>query len=234
MANFKIDPSYKEVVERIADLKVKHPSAGLRPLNEDRPYDIVVVDGKTFIVVTAACIIDGEVRGVGNAWEPFPGATPYTKNSELQNAETSAWGRAIVAALASESKAIASAEDVRNRADDGDSIPNDGLPPDGVRPRPGVPTTENPAQEEVPPVPEGWTNHEVCMAAHDALNERVKKLSTEQKAECSKLRQNAGGGWPLSLAGYESLAHFTTACEAFGDGAVPAAGAEVAATPDGF
>jgi len=123
---------------------------------------------------------------------------------------------------------------IADPSEDGDSIPNDGLPPDGVRPRPGVPTTENPAQEEVPPVPEGWTNHEVCMAAHDALNERVKKLSTEQKAECSKLRQNAGGGWPLSLAGYESLAHFTTACEAFGDGAVPAAGAEVAATPDGF
>jgi hypothetical protein len=124
---------------------------------------------------------------------------------------------------------------IADPSEDGDSIPNDGLPPDGVRPRPGVPTTENPAQEEVPPpVPEGWTNHEVCMAAHDALNERVKKLSTEQKAECSKLRQDAGGGWPLSLAGYESLAHFTTACEAFGDGAVPAAGAEVAATPDGF
>ena len=226
MANFKIDPSYREVVERIADLKAKHPAAGLRPLNEDRPYDIVVADGKTFIVVTAACVIDDQVRGVGSAWEPFPGLTPYTKNSELQNAETSAWGRAIVAALASESKAIASSEDVRNRVEEA------GEPK--TEPTSGVRAAENTEQEPAPPVPEGWASHEVCMAAHDALNERVKKLSTEQKAECSKLRQAAGGGWPLPLAGYEALNAFTLSCEAFGPDAVPVAGAEVATTGDGF
>jgi hypothetical protein len=27
--------------------------------------------------------------GIGMAWEPFPGRTPYTKASELMNAETS-------------------------------------------------------------------------------------------------------------------------------------------------
>jgi hypothetical protein len=123
---------------------------------------------------------------------------------------------------------------IADPSEDGDSIPDDGLPPDGVRPRPGVPTTENPAQEEAPPVPEGWASHEIAMAAHDALNERAKLLSPEQKAELSRLRQTAGGGWPLSLTGYESLNACVTACEAFGDGAVPAAGAEVAATPDGF
>ena len=57
---------------------------------------------------------DDVLPGIGCAWDPS-GMTPYTKNSELQNAETSAWGRAIVASLASESKAVASAEDVRNR-----------------------------------------------------------------------------------------------------------------------
>lgn len=59
----------------------------------------------------------------------MPGKTPYTKLSELQNAETSAWGRAIVAVLASESKSVASAEDVRNRQADHDApVPADNEP----------------------------------------------------------------------------------------------------------
>lgn len=114
---FELDPNYKQVPERLADLKAKHPDGFVRVLDETKPYTIEVVDGRTFIVVVAACYRspDDAKPATGMAWEPFPGRTPYTKDSELQNAETSAWGRAIVAALASESKAIASAEDVRNR-----------------------------------------------------------------------------------------------------------------------
>ena len=42
--------------------------------------------------------------------------TPYTKNSELQNAETSAWGRAIVAVLAADTrKGVASRSEVEAR-----------------------------------------------------------------------------------------------------------------------
>jgi len=51
------------------------------------------------------------------AYEQWPGRTPYTRDSELQNAETSAWGRAIVAVLAADTKrGIASQEEVRNRS----------------------------------------------------------------------------------------------------------------------
>lgn len=116
---------YKEVPERIADLKAVHPDARLRPVNPDKPFDIVTLDDKTFIVYAAACYRDAEdqLPGIGVAWEPFPGRTPYTKDSELMNAETSAWGRAIVAALRSESKSIASAEEVRNRQADRDVAP---------------------------------------------------------------------------------------------------------------
>lgn len=60
--------------------------------------------------------------GIGVAWEPFPGRTPYTKDSELMNAETGAWGRAIMAALAADAKkGIASAQEVRNRSADRDA-----------------------------------------------------------------------------------------------------------------
>ena len=71
-----------------------------------------------FIVYTCAAYrtADDQRPGIGVAWEPYPGQTPYTAASELMNAETSAQGRAIVAALASDSKrGVSSREEVRNR-----------------------------------------------------------------------------------------------------------------------
>lgn len=117
---FDLDPSYKQVPERIADFKAKHPEGCLRPVNPAEPYRIEEIDGRIFIVYAAAAYRspDDPMPGIGVAYEQFPGKTPYTRDSELMNAETSAWGRAIVAVLASESKAVASAEDVRNRAAD--------------------------------------------------------------------------------------------------------------------
>jgi hypothetical protein len=58
------------------------------------------------------------------AWEVIPGKTPYTKDSEVQNAETSAWGRAIVAVGAATAKKIASREEVRNRTENVVAIDN--------------------------------------------------------------------------------------------------------------
>lgn len=117
---FDLDPAYKQVPERIADFKAKHPDGCLRPADPSQPYRVETLGERTFIVYTAAAYRtpDDPTPGIGIAWEPFPGKTPYTRDSELMNAETSAWGRAIVAVLASESKAIASAEDVRNRRAD--------------------------------------------------------------------------------------------------------------------
>src|SRR5260221_6296393 len=71
-----------------------------------------------FIGYTAAAYRsqDDARPGIGSAWEPFPGRTPYTAGSELQNAETSAWGRAIIAVGASDAKGgIASRQEVHNR-----------------------------------------------------------------------------------------------------------------------
>ncbi len=106
MADFKIDPDYKEVAERLRDLFKKHPEASLRATYEFIPG---------YVVCQAECYRtpDDQAPGVGSALEELPGRTPYTKGSELQNAETSAWGRAIVAVGASESKRIASADEMR-------------------------------------------------------------------------------------------------------------------------
>jgi hypothetical protein len=109
---------YVEVNERIVEFRTKYPEGSLQPLNLDKPYEFVEVGGQHMVVYAAAAYRSpDDVRpGVGVVSEPFPGKTPYTKGSELANAETSAWGRAIVAALAADTKrGIASAVEVRNR-----------------------------------------------------------------------------------------------------------------------
>jgi len=115
--SFSLD-NYVDVAERITLFREKHPEGSLQPWNPDRPYVIETVDGKTYIVcVEAAYRSPGDTRpGIGVAWEPFPGATQFTKQSELMNAQTGAWGRAIVAVLAADTtRGIASQQEVRNR-----------------------------------------------------------------------------------------------------------------------
>lgn len=112
------DDGYVDVATRITQFREKHPGGSLYPFDFEKPYEIVDVGGQLFVVVVAAAYRspDDPYPGVGMAWEPFPGQSPYTEDSELQNAQTGAWGRAIVAALAADTrKSIASSEDVRNR-----------------------------------------------------------------------------------------------------------------------
>lgn len=115
MAEYKIDPSYKEVPERIREFRALYPNGCLRAADPSQPYRLETVGSQTYLAYIAAAYRspDDEAPGIGAAWEPVPGRTPYTKDSELQNAETSAWGRAIVAVLASDAKKIASQEDVQ-------------------------------------------------------------------------------------------------------------------------
>lgn len=119
--------NYVEVKDRVRIFREKHAEGSLQPVNPEQPYALEYIEVgdsvRCFIVYTAAAYRspDDPRPGIGIAWEPFPGLTPFTKNSELMNAETSAWGRAIVAALAADADgAIATAEDVqKRRAEDG-------------------------------------------------------------------------------------------------------------------
>lgn len=52
---------------------------------------------------------------VAQAWEPLPGRTPYTRDSELMVGMTSALGRALGYAGFGITKSIASANEVKNR-----------------------------------------------------------------------------------------------------------------------
>ena len=104
---------YVDVAERIAQLKEAYPEASLQPYDPNKPYEIVQVEGKTYVVYTAACYRDPhDVRpGVAVAWEQIPGKG-MTAGSELMICETSAWGRAIVAAMKTATKRVASKQEV--------------------------------------------------------------------------------------------------------------------------
>ena len=106
--------NYNTVPERVEAFFAKYPDGRLRQVS----YELVVVGQQTYLIYTAAAMRDKDdtTPGLGTAWEPVPGKTPYTRDSEMQNAETSAWGRAIIAVGAADSrKGIASREDVQNR-----------------------------------------------------------------------------------------------------------------------
>ena len=112
--NYKGPLDYIDVATRIVEFREKYPEGSLQQ------HDLQFIDfaGTSWVVYTAAAYrTPDDVRpGVGTAWEPVPGKTNFTRDSELQNAETAAWGRAIVAALAADTrKGIASAEELRNR-----------------------------------------------------------------------------------------------------------------------
>ena len=107
---------YIPVNARIAEFIEKYPAGSLRPLWPDEPYR-VLGEGETKWLVYGACAFrtpDDPAPGVGLAWEPVPGRTPYTRGSELMVAETSAWGRALAAIGIATNKSIATAEEVRS------------------------------------------------------------------------------------------------------------------------
>jgi hypothetical protein len=117
---------YVTVADRIAEFRAKYPEGSLQcewqmllvptPVKGDdgtwQTLDRPIIVAKAFAYRTP----DDPRPGVGHAQEPLPGKTPYTKDSEIQNAETSAWGRAIVAVLAADTrKGVASRDEVQSR-----------------------------------------------------------------------------------------------------------------------
>jgi hypothetical protein len=121
VGDFKLDDSYNEVSERIKEFRAKYPEGSLQPWNKEQPYEVLAIDGAFYIAYVAAAYRtpDDERPGVGTAYEPVPGRTPFTKDSELQNAETAAWGRALIAVGAADAnKGIASADELHSKRRD--------------------------------------------------------------------------------------------------------------------
>lgn len=105
---------YVDVAQRIEEFYGRYPEGSLRT---GTPPQVLEIGGRSFIVYHALAFRapDDPCPAEGWAWEPVPGPTQFTKDSELMNAETAAWGRAIVAA-GFKTKKIASADEIRNRS----------------------------------------------------------------------------------------------------------------------
>ena len=105
---------YVDVAARVREFNQKHPEGSLQTVS----IEFKEVAGQMLIIYTAAAYRYPEDPrpGIAMASEPFPGKTNFTRDSEIMNAETSSWGRAIIAADGSiVSKKIASAQELQNR-----------------------------------------------------------------------------------------------------------------------
>jgi len=92
MSGYNLD-GYIDVPSRIKLFMSRHPEGSLQM----DPPEFIDIDGKKWVIGRAYAYRtpDDPRPGIGTAWEIVPGTTPFTRGSEIQNLETSAWGRAI-------------------------------------------------------------------------------------------------------------------------------------------
>jgi hypothetical protein len=103
---------YVPVNERIGAFLAKHPEGSLQSELVELSDTRVVMRAYAYRTPT------DERPGIGFSSLEIPGRTPYTRGSEVENCETSAWGRAIAALGFEVKRGIASREEVANKADD--------------------------------------------------------------------------------------------------------------------
>ena len=104
--------NYVDVPHRIKLFYEKYPEGSLQ-MDPDLQFqtvgDQVIVIGRAYAYRNSS----DEKPGVGTAQEYLPGKTNFTRGSEIQNLETSCWGRAIGALGIGIDKAIATKEEVQ-------------------------------------------------------------------------------------------------------------------------
>lgn len=102
---------YVTVAERLRVFMDRYPDGSMQL----DPVEFREVEGKTWVIGRAYAYRtpDDPRPGMGTAWEQIPGTTPYTRNSEIQNLETSAWGRALAAIGIGIDKGVATWEEVQ-------------------------------------------------------------------------------------------------------------------------
>jgi hypothetical protein len=84
---------YKTVAQRLTDALERWPELRI----QETPPKIVHVGDATYIEITTWVwrTPDDPMPAVASCWERWPGTTPYTRDSEQQNASTSSLGRAL-------------------------------------------------------------------------------------------------------------------------------------------
>ena len=104
--------NYTTVNERIIQFYDRYPTGVI----STHPAKIVELGSSTFISVLAEVYTSPDAAAVvAEAWEPYPGKTPYTRDSEMMNAATSAIGRALMQLAIGIDRAGASRDEVQAR-----------------------------------------------------------------------------------------------------------------------
>lgn len=110
---FNVD-DYVDVAERLRLFKEKYPDGSVQQVR----LDFIDFAGKSWVVYTAAAYRSpDDIRpGHGTAWEPVPGTSSFKRDSEAMNAETSAWGRAVLAVMGTSTKRIATKNEIPQKS----------------------------------------------------------------------------------------------------------------------
>lgn len=105
---------YVDVKTRITQFWETYPDGRI----DADPPEVVTLGDRLFIASHVRVYMhhaDAVPSATGSAWEQFPGRTPYTKDSEAMNAETSAVGRALGNMGIGLGAGLATADEVRLR-----------------------------------------------------------------------------------------------------------------------
>lgn len=101
--------NYVQVNERIVAFYKQFPEGSIQS-------EIVTLTETLVVVKAYAYRTDGDDKpGIGHSSMIIPGSTPYTRGSELENCETSAWGRALAALGFEVKRGIASRNEIENK-----------------------------------------------------------------------------------------------------------------------
>lgn len=120
MSGFTLD-GYTTVNERILTFYDRYPQGFI----STHPAKVVEIGGAVFIAIVAEVSLAPEGPTIiAEAWEPYPGKTPYTRDSEAANGATSAIGRALGQLGIGIKAAVASADEVEARIDTAPKRPN--------------------------------------------------------------------------------------------------------------
>ena len=112
---FNID-NYVDVPTRLSEALKRYPDLRIQ---ETAAEVVTMPDGSTFYRCTITVWRDAAdlIPSIATAAEPYPGKTPYTKNSEFMVGMTSALGRALGYMGFGINKSIASRNEIEARQD---------------------------------------------------------------------------------------------------------------------
>lgn len=113
--------NYVDVATRLKMALEQYPELRI----QESSREFVNVGDRTFLICTVTVwrSPDDQFPSIASAWEPVPGLTPYTKNSELMVAGTSALGRCLGYMGLGVTSSLASANEVANRPKEASEAP---------------------------------------------------------------------------------------------------------------